>query len=124
MRTRATGIIDSDAQPASPGLCASRRPRRGHAPFNLHRRAPAHGYAYTSNSLFEPLEWVYTTSNARPNVVGRQPYGLTTIANSDAGASPHTDTAFWEAHRAVGEVLNRRAMPIITNPTAAASRRD
>ncbi len=72
-----------------------------------------HGYAYTYNSLFEPMEWVFTTSNSRPNVIARQTYGLITIANSDAGASPHTDTAMWEAHRAVGDVLNRRAMPLL-----------
>jgi spermidine dehydrogenase len=72
-----------------------------------------HGYAYTYNSLFEPLEWVFTNSERRPNVVARQPFGLIAIANSDAGASPHTDTALWEAHRAVGDVLNRRAMPLL-----------
>jgi spermidine dehydrogenase len=72
-----------------------------------------HGYAYTYNSLFEPMEWVFTTSNNRPNVIARQTYGLIAIANSDAGASPHTDTAMWEAHRAVGDVLNRRAMPLL-----------
>lgn len=33
------------------------------------------------------------------------------IANSDAAASPHTDAAFLEAHRAIQEVLQRRAMP-------------
>ncbi len=70
-----------------------------------------HGYAYTYNSLFEPMEWVFTNSESRPCVIARQPYGLIAIANSDAGASPHTDTALWEAHRAVGDVLNRRAMP-------------
>lgn len=70
-----------------------------------------HGYAYTYNSLFEPMEWVYTNSNSRPNVIARQPYGLIAIANSDAGASPHTDTAMWEARRAVGDILNRRSMP-------------
>ncbi len=53
-----------------------------------------HGYAYTYNSLYDPMEWVYTSTNARPNVSARQPYGRITIANSDAGASPHTDTAF------------------------------
>jgi spermidine dehydrogenase len=46
-------------------------------------------------------------------VIARQPYGLIAIANSDAGASPHTDTAIWEAHRAVGDVLNRRSMPFL-----------
>jgi spermidine dehydrogenase len=75
-----------------------------------------HGYAYTYNSLYDPMEWVYTSTNARPNVTARQPYGRITIANSDAGASPHTDTAFAEAHRAVGEVLERRAMPIMGTP--------
>jgi spermidine dehydrogenase len=72
-----------------------------------------HGYAYTYNSLFEPMEWVYTNSENRPNVVARQPYGLISIANSDAGASPHTDTAIWEAWRAVGDILNRRSMPLL-----------
>jgi spermidine dehydrogenase len=54
------------------------------------------------------MEWVFTNSENRPNVIARQPYA---VANSDAGASPHTDTALWEAHRAVGDVLNRLAMP-------------
>ena len=31
--------------------------------------------------------------------------------NADAAASPHTDAAILEAHRAVIEVLDRRAMP-------------
>ena len=75
-----------------------------------------HGYAYTYNSLYDPMEWVFTSTNSRPNVVARQPHGRITIANSDAGASPHTDTAFAEAFRAVGEVLERRAMPILTQP--------
>jgi spermidine dehydrogenase len=73
-----------------------------------------HGYAYTYNSLHEPMEWVYTNSENRPNVIARQPYGLISIANSDAGASPHTDTAMWEAWRAVGDVLNRRSMPVLS----------
>ena len=73
-----------------------------------------HGYAYTYNSLFEPMEWVYTNSENRPNVIARQPYGLIAIANSDAGASPHTDTAIWEAWRAVGDILDRRSMPLLS----------
>ena len=73
-----------------------------------------HGYAYTYNSLNEPMEWVYTNSENRPNVIARQPYGLISIANSDAGASPHTDTAMWEAWRAVGDVLDRRSMPLLS----------
>ncbi len=62
------------------------------------------------------MEWVFTSTNARPYVTARQPFGRITIANSDAGASPHTDAAFAEAHRAVGEVLERRAMPIMGTP--------
>jgi spermidine dehydrogenase len=73
-----------------------------------------HGYAYTYNSLFEPMDWVYTETDARPCVVARKPYGLITIANSDAAASPHTDAAMLEAHRAVQEVLERRAWPMLT----------
>jgi spermidine dehydrogenase len=77
-----------------------------------------HGYAYTYNSLYDPMEWVFTSTNTRPNVVARQPHGRITIANSDAGASPHTDTAFAEAYRAVGEVLERRAMPIMSQSSS------
>jgi spermidine dehydrogenase len=73
-----------------------------------------HGYAYTYNSLYEPIEWVYTSSLDRPCVKARQPFGRITIANSDAAASPHTDAAFLEASRAVGEVLERRAFPFLT----------
>jgi spermidine dehydrogenase len=75
-----------------------------------------HGYAYTYNSLYEPLDWVFTSSNERPCVVARQPFGRITIANSDAAASPHTDAAFLEANRAIGEVLERRAYPFLTSP--------
>jgi len=72
-----------------------------------------HGYAYTYNPLYDPLDWVYTSTNDRPCVVGRQPFGQITIANADAAASPHTDAAMLEAHRAVQEVLQRRAMPLL-----------
>lgn len=73
-----------------------------------------HGYAYTYNSLTDPMDWVFTSTDDRPCVIARQPYGLITIANSDAAASPHTDAAFLEANRAVGEVLERRAYPFLT----------
>lgn len=72
-----------------------------------------HGYAYTYNPLYDPMEWVYTSTDERPCVKARQPFGLITIANSDAAASPHTDAAMLEAHRAVQEVLQRRAMPLL-----------
>ena len=63
-----------------------------------------HGYAYSYNPLFDPEEWVYTTTAERPAVIGRQPIGRITIANSDAAASPHTDAAINEAYRAVAEL--------------------
>ena len=72
-----------------------------------------HGYSYTYNSLYDPLEWVFTESNERPCVKARQPFGLISIANADAAASPHTDAAFLEAHRAVEEVLERRTYPFL-----------
>ena len=71
-----------------------------------------HGYAYSYNSLWDPLDWVFGEGDDRPNVVARQPFGLVSIANSDAAASSHTDAAILEAHRAVTEVLNRRSMPL------------
>ena len=70
-----------------------------------------HGYAYTYNSLYDPVEWVYSETPTRPCVVGRQPFGLVSIANSDAAASPHTDAAMLEAHRAVQEVIERKTYP-------------
>jgi spermidine dehydrogenase len=73
----------------------------------------SHGYSYTYNSLYDPLEWVFTQTDARPCVTARQPYGLITIANADAAASPHTDAAILEAHRAVSEVLERRTYPFV-----------
>jgi len=61
----------------------------------------AHGYAYSPNSLFDP-EW---KEEEKPWVIGHQPFGRITIANSDAGAAAETDTAIDEAHRAVREIL-------------------
>ena len=55
-------------------------------------------------------------------MVGRQPFGSITIANSDAAASPHTDAAIIEAHRAIQEVLQRRAMPAVAQPTSPSRR--
>jgi len=80
-----------------------------------------HGYAYTYNSLYDPLEWVFTESPNRPCVVGRQPFGLISIANSDASASPHTDAAFLEGHRAVSEVIEHRAFPFVRLPAVGVS---
>ena len=63
-----------------------------------------HGYTYSYNPLFDPQEWAHTTTAERPAVIGRQPIGRITIANSDAAASPHTDAAIGEAYRAVSEL--------------------
>jgi spermidine dehydrogenase len=72
-----------------------------------------HGYSYTYNSLYDPLDWVFTETNGRACVRARQPYGLITIANADAAASPHTDAAFLTAHWAVEQVLSKRAFPFV-----------
>jgi spermidine dehydrogenase len=68
------------------------------------------------------MEWVFTETETRPCVIARQPYGLISIANSDAAASPHTDAAILEAHRAVEEVLEKRAYPFTTRSTVSAWR--
>ena len=77
-----------------------------------------HGYAFTYNTLYDPIEWALTSTDTRPCVVGRQPFGLITIANSDAAASPHTDAAFLEAHRAVEEILDQRGLPMFKSQLA------
>ncbi len=61
----------------------------------------AHGYAYSPNPLFDP-QW---RKGEEPWVIGRQPFGRITIANSDAGASAYTDIAIDQAYRAVQEVI-------------------
>jgi spermidine dehydrogenase len=60
-----------------------------------------HGYAYEYNPLFDPA-W---DEHNQPHVVGRQPFGRITIANSDSGAAAYTDSAIDQAHRAITEVL-------------------
>ena len=64
-----------------------------------------HGYTYSYNPLFDPPEWAFEAGDDRPVVRARQPFGRIAIANADAAASPHSDAAIREAHRAVGEVL-------------------
>jgi spermidine dehydrogenase len=68
-----------------------------------------HGYSYTYNSLYDPMDWVFTSTDSRPCVTARQPFGRISIANADAAASPHTDAAILEAYRAVGEIVGRTA---------------
>ena len=65
-----------------------------------------HGYAYEYNSLFEPLD---RPESERPCVIGRQPFGRITIANSDSGGAAYTNVAIDQAHRAVTEILARLA---------------
>jgi len=59
-----------------------------------------HGYAYEYTTLWDPP----FAPNERPCVLGRQPFGRITIANSDAGAQAYTDVAIDQAWRAVGEI--------------------
>lgn len=72
-----------------------------------------HGYSYTYNSLYDPLEWVYTESSNRPSVTARQPFGLISIANADAAMSPHTDAAMLTAHWAIEQALEKRTFPFV-----------
>jgi spermidine dehydrogenase len=64
-----------------------------------------HGYAYQYNSLWDPF-WFENTEP--PCAVARRPFGLLSIANSDAAAYAYTDAAIDEAFRAVQEILPRR----------------
>ena len=64
-----------------------------------------HGYAQGQNSLWDP-EW---SEEERPWIVGRARFGRSSIANSDAAATPLTQAAIAMGHRAVEEVLQGRA---------------
>src|SRR5271170_6584388 len=59
-----------------------------------------HGYAYEYNSLFDPDR----PEDQRPCVIGRQPFGRVSIANSDADAFAYTNAAIDQAYRAVQEI--------------------
>jgi spermidine dehydrogenase len=59
-----------------------------------------HGYAYEYNSLYDP-DW---PEDKQPCVIGRQPLGRISIANSDAEAFAYTNAAIDQAYRAVKEV--------------------
>jgi spermidine dehydrogenase len=65
-----------------------------------------HGYAYEYNRLFEPLD---RPPAQRPCVIGRQPFGRITIANSDADGHAYTNIAIDQGHRAVREIMAMRA---------------
>ncbi|HEY0704787.1 MAG TPA: FAD/NAD(P)-binding protein [Candidatus Acidoferrales bacterium] len=66
-----------------------------------------HGYAYEYNSLYDP-DW---PEDQQPCVIGRQPSGRISIANSDAEAFAYTNAAIDQAYRAVKEVARFRAVP-------------
>ncbi|MDP6993936.1 MAG: hypothetical protein QGF87_06235, partial [Woeseiaceae bacterium] len=59
-----------------------------------------HGYA----DGFYDLGESWPSRDQRPNVVGRQPFGRITVANSDAGGSAMFESAVGQAWRAVGEL--------------------
>ncbi len=64
-----------------------------------------HGYADFFADMDDP-DW---PQDQRPNVVGRQPFGRISIANSDAAASAQTQAAIDEAYRAVQEITKAHA---------------
>jgi spermidine dehydrogenase len=66
-----------------------------------------HGYAYEYNSLYDP-DW---PEDQQPCVIGRQPSGRISIANSDAEAFAYTNAAIDQAYRAVKEVARFRQAP-------------
>ena len=63
----------------------------------------AHGYSYSPDLLWEPE---YGSEKEKPWVIGRQPLGRISIANSDAGAAANTDSAILQGYRAVREALS------------------
>ncbi len=67
-----------------------------------------HGNAYAYDPLTEPRHWAMYATDDRPCVVARQQLGRISIANSDAAASPFTDAAIDQGHRAAREALADR----------------
>jgi spermidine dehydrogenase len=63
----------------------------------------AHGYSYNPDLLWEPE---YDSDADKPWVIGRQPFGHISIANSDAGAASNTNSAITQSYRAVREALS------------------
>jgi spermidine dehydrogenase len=61
-----------------------------------------HGYAYARDAMWEPD---YASPDQMPWVVGRQPYGRISIANSDSDAAANTNAAITQGYRAVQESL-------------------
>ena len=63
-----------------------------------------HGFAMGTNALFDPADW---THQNHPTVVGRQPFGRISIANSDAAGLSLAQAAMDEGHRAATELVPR-----------------
>jgi spermidine dehydrogenase len=61
-----------------------------------------HGYSYVANSLYDPDDYEDTVLR-----LARQPVGRVAIANTDAGGDAWVHFAIDQAHRAVGELLQR-----------------
>lgn len=59
----------------------------------------SHGYAYSGNNYFDSEFY-----EKKFNIIGRQPFGLITIANSDSEARAYMDAAIDQAWRAVNEL--------------------
>jgi spermidine dehydrogenase len=65
-----------------------------------------YGYSYTYDTLADSD----VPQEERPHVIGRQRFGLITIANADAGAAAFTNQAIDEGHRAVEELLVKNGL--------------
>lgn len=65
-----------------------------------------HGYAYTYDSISDPD----VPDEQRPHVIGRQPFGRITIANSDSGAGAFINEAIDQGRRAIDELLRRNGL--------------
>lgn len=63
----------------------------------------AHGYAYSYNPLFDPVD----AADEPPHVIGRARFGQIAVANSDAGARATVDSAIDQAHRAIEDLAQR-----------------
>jgi len=67
---------------------------------------------------FEPGSWLRRCPSAARR--SGETYDLIVVGGGLSGlaaASPHTDAAILEAHRALGEVLERRAFPFLPRDT-------
>src|SRR5271169_5301324 len=88
--------------PCKPGLPARDQYRYGH--MELYQTAYATIERNVRDQMGRMLSSQGFDPDERPCVIGRQPFGRITIANSDAGAKAYTDAAIDQAWRAVGEI--------------------